>query len=148
VLKAIGASNLRIVWQFMFEAVTLTVLAAVIGILISIVAAEPITKTLVNNSSNSATTSVQTPGFGRSGGVGGGGFARLQQNTSGNTADFVGSGRGLGRLRNNVTNIHAAVGWSIIAYGLGAALLIALIGSAIASWSIAKIRPAEVMRAE
>jgi ABC-type antimicrobial peptide transport system permease subunit len=40
------------------------------------------------------------------------------------------------------------VGWDVILYGLGAAVLIAIIGSGIASLFIAKIRPAEVMRVE
>jgi putative ABC transport system permease protein len=47
-----------------------------------------------------------------------------------------------------VTNIHAAVGWNIILYGLAAAVAIALIGSALSSYLIAKVRPAEVMRTE
>jgi ABC-type antimicrobial peptide transport system permease subunit len=45
-------------------------------------------------------------------------------------------------------NIHTEVGWSILFYGFGAALLIALIGSAIAAGLIAKVRPSEVMRAD
>ena len=149
VLKAIGASNLKVVGQFMSEAITLTVLAAVIGIIIGVAAANPITKTLVNNSTSSTTSSVQTPGFGASGGVGGGGFARLrQQSGATGSTSFVRQGRGLGRVSSSVSNINATIGWSIIIYGFGAALLITLVGSAIASWSIAKVRPAEVMRTE
>jgi putative ABC transport system permease protein len=63
-------------------------------------------------------------------------------------AGFVARGRGVGAIRANITNIHAAVGWSIILYGLAAAVAIALIGSALASYLIAKVRPAEVMRTE
>ena len=152
VFKAIGASNAKIVGQFMVEAVTLTLLAAVVGILISLVAADPITKALVNNSTNSGSTSgVQTPGFGATTGGGGAGFARVRQFSSGSNSAgpvFVSQGRGISRLRNNITNIHAVVSWSIVLYGLGAAILIALIGSGIASWSIAKVRPAEVLRTE
>ncbi len=148
VLKAIGAGNLRVVGQFMVEAVTLTVLAAVVGILISVVAADPITKTLVNNSSNSASNSSQTIGGptvrGDSGTVsvgGGSGFSR-------GNGRFVAPGQGLGRIGSGITNINAAVGWSVIGYGLGAAIVIALAGSAIASFSISKVRPAEVLRTE
>ena len=146
ILKAIGASNLKIALQFTAEAITLTILAAVVGILIAVVAAQPITKTLVNNSSSS-TTAVQTPGFGSRLGAGGGGFARFNSGSS-NGPTFVSGGRGLGRFRNNLTNIKAAVGVSIIAYGLGAALVIAIIGSGIASFAISKVRPAEVLRTE
>ena len=124
VLKAIGASNAKVMFQFMTEAVTLTSLGAVIGIALGVVAGNPITKLLVTNSTSSTGAAIQR---------GGGGF-----------------GRAFGRagLQNSISNIHAAVGWSIILYGLAAALIIALVGSAIASFFIAKVRPAEVMRAE
>jgi len=151
VFKAIGASNVKVVSQFMVEAVTLTLLAAIAGILISLVVADPITHALVsNNSSTGAANSVQTPGFGASAGAGGGGFARLrsQQAATGGGPSLVVQGSGLGRLRSNITNIHAVVSWSIVAYGLVAAIVIALLGSGLASWSIAKIRPAEVLRTE
>jgi putative ABC transport system permease protein len=126
VLKAIGASNLKVMFQFMIEAVTLTVLGAVIGIVLGVVAGNPITHLLVTNSTNSGATAT--------GGPAGGGFR--------------GGGRGLGLIRNGISNVHAAIGWSIILYGLAAAIIIALLGSAFASFFIAKIRPAEVMRVE
>lgn len=129
VLKAIGASNLKVMFQFMVEATTLTVLGAVIGIIIGFVAGNPITHLLVTNSTSSTTTSVS--GFAG----GGGGVVRT-------------GGRGIGSLRNNVSNIHAAIGWTIILDGLAAAIIIAIVGSALASFFIAKIRPAEVMRVE
>lgn len=126
VLKAIGASNARVVGQFIAEAVTFTTLGAAVGILGGIVAGNPITQLLVTNSANTAAAA--PAGFGGAGGFGG-------------RAVF----RGLSR---NIQDIHAAVGWSIILYGLAAAVLIAVIGSAIAAFSIAKVRPAEVMRGE
>ena len=61
VVKAIGGSNLGIMFQFMVEAVTLTLLGAVIGLIIGVVGGSPVTKLLVNNSSNNNTTSVSTP---------------------------------------------------------------------------------------
>lgn len=122
VIKAIGASNVKVAGQFMAEAVTLTLLAAVIGIVIGVAAANPITDMLVTNSTSSSQTA--TPGNGRvlRGAVGG--------------------------VQSSVTNITASVGWDIILYGLGAAIVIAIIGSGVASLFIAKIRPAEVMRVE
>ncbi len=132
VIKAIGASNIKVMTQFIVEAMTLTIIASVIGIGIGAVASNPITKLLVNNStsSTSSTSTITAGGPGQ----GGGGFRT--------------GGRGLGVIRNNLTNIHATVGWSIIGYGLGAALVIAIVGSTIASLLISKVRPAEVMRAE
>jgi putative ABC transport system permease protein len=135
VIKAIGGSNLTVMSQFMVEAVTLTVLAAVIGIVLGVLAGNPITRLLVTNSTNSSST-VATTGFGgRAGGFGGGSSSRT-------------GGRGFGLVRNNLSTIHAAIGWDIILYGLGAAIVIAVVGSALASFFIAKIRPAEVMRAD
>ena len=132
VLKAIGASNFKVMGQFMTEAITLTVLGAVIGILLGVAAGNPITKLLVNNSTNTVTATAGGGFGGRAGG--GGGFARR-------------GGFG-GGVRNSFSTIHAAVGWSIILYGLAAAIIIAVAGSAIASFFIAKVRPAEVMRVE
>ena len=117
VVKAIGASNISIMAQFMIEAITLTALGSVIGIAAGMLAGSPITKLLVDNSTSS------------SGGMQGGPGA------------FRAIGRGVGNITTNV-------GWDIILYGLGAAILIAVIGSSIASFFIAKVRPAEVMRAE
>jgi len=132
VLKAIGASNVKVMVQFMTEAVTLTVLGAVIGILLGVAAGNPITRLLVNNSTATAST-VQVGGFGGRAAGGGGIFRR--------------GGFG-GGVRGSFSSIHAVVGWSIILYGLAAAIIIALVGSAIASFFIAKVRPAEVMRVE
>jgi putative ABC transport system permease protein len=78
---------------------------------------------LVNNSTSTAST-------GGSGGPGGFG------------------GRGFGAVSRSVSNITAHVGMDIILYGLLVAIIIAIIGSALASFFIAKVRPAEVMRAE
>lgn len=138
VLKAIGASNIRVAFQFMSEALTLTVMGALIGIALAVVSAGPITHLLVNNSNSTASTP------GAIGGGFGGGFR-----TGGGGPQFASGGRGtFGVLRNNFTNIHAAAGWSVILYGLLSAFLIAIIGSLVASYLISKVRPAEVMRTE
>ncbi len=133
VLKAIGASNLKVVTQFISEAVTFAVLAAVVGIIIGVAAASPITNTLVNNSSTSSTR------FNPS---------SSNQQSSGAGPVFARGGRGFGRISNDISNIHAVAGLSIIGYGLGAAIIIAVAGSSAAAFFIAKVRPAEVMRME
>ena len=128
VMKAIGASNLGIMRQFIAEAMTLTALGLVVGSVIGIVASTPLTSLLVDTSSSSS-TSQQGPG-----GMGGPGG---------------GPGRGIGRgLQQTVTNIESSVGITTLAYGAGGALLIALLGSAIPSLMISKIKPAEAMRSE
>ncbi len=139
VFKAIGSSNLRIMFQFLVEAVTLTLLGAVVGLGFGVVGGNPVTNVLVTNAnnSNSANSASTNPGGGgfRAGGgrgFGGGNFRSLGNNLA----------------VNNLRNIHAVVGWSILLYGLGAAILIAILGSTIAASLIAKVRPAEVMRTE
>jgi putative ABC transport system permease protein len=136
VIKAIGASNAKISLQFMSEAITLTILGAIVGMVLTVVAASPITHTLVSSTSGGGPNAARPNG----------GFVR---NFAGGTSHLAFGGRGAGSfLRNNFTNIHAVVGWSTLGYGLLAAIVIALIGSAGVSFFIAKIRPAEVMRTE
>ncbi len=137
VMKAIGASNLKTMFQFMSEAVTLTLLGMIVGLVIGVAAANPITKVLVNNSTANTTSTSQSAQT-EPGGARPAGGQRL--------------GRGLRNFGSssvtNVKNIQASVGWSILGYGFGAALIIAIIGSALPAFLISKIRPAEVMRAD
>ncbi len=124
VLKAIGASNLTITGQFVFESLTLTLISSILGIILGAILSNPILKVLVNNSQSTAEN------VGR--GSGPGGMMRM----------------GLERVGNTFGNLHAVVGIDILLYGLLAAVIIAVIGSAISSFLIAKVRPAEVMRTE
>jgi len=121
VLKAIGASNFVIVKQFMAEACTFTVLSAVVGLGIGVVAGQPLTKMLVSDSTSGTNQTQRAPGRG---------FARL------------------GGVRTNLNDIKASVGLETLGYGLGAALIIATFGAAASALLIAKVRPAEVMRSE
>lgn len=122
VLKAIGASNAKVMEQFVTEATTLTFMGALVGMVVGFLSSNSITTLLANNSSSSSSTATR--------GFGGGG------------------GRFLGGIRNNLSNLHAVVGWNVLLYGLLIALVIAVIGSALASMFIARIKPAEVMRVE
>lgn len=122
VLKAIGASDTNVTSQFVFESITFTALAAIIGIGFAVLAAGPITTTLVSSAQNSTQTNA---------GPGIGGMGRMIES-------------GIGNIRQVTTTIN----WSIVIYGLGAAFIIAIIGSIVASIFITKIRPAEALRAE
>lgn len=135
VVKAIGASNLRIMAEFMVESLTLTILGAVIGLFIGVVGGQPVTKMLVSNSSSSTTTSASPggPGLSTSTTTRGGGIARSFRNN--------GAVKGL-------DNIKADIGWGILLDGFGAAVLIAVLGSTLAAGMISKVRPSEVMRVE
>jgi putative ABC transport system permease protein len=122
VLKAIGASNVKVITQFATEALTFTGLALVVGLGVGAIGANPITQLLVKNSEGS--------GPGGPGGPGGGAFRAIPG--------------AFGGLRD----ITASVGWDILIYAVIVAFLIAILGSAVPAWLISKVRPAEVMRAE
>ena len=141
ILKAIGASNMRVIMQFMSEAVVLTLAGAIIGVLISFAGGGPVTNMLV--SSSSAYESVATTGrfAGASQTFGARSFSARP--LSGNVFQ-----RGSTGITNTVKNVSVNVGWNILAYGLVTALVIAVIGSSLAGFLIARVKPYEVMRAE
>lgn len=142
ILKAIGASNARVVMQFMSEALTLTLAGALAGVVIGIAGGNPVTNMLVSSSAtaSAASNSQATGGAPR---FGGGGRFFNARPVTGNFLQRGGNG-----LANSISNISTSVGWNIVAYGLAAALLIAAIGSSFAGWMIARVKPYEVMRAE
>ena len=126
VMKAIGSSNTKTMLQFVSEAVTLTLLGMVVGVIIGAVGANPVTKALVKNSDSSTTQQV---------GIRAGGPGRTFQRIGG--ASFT-----------NIRNVTASVGPEILAEAVGAAFIIAILGSALPAFLISKVRPADVMRQE
>ncbi len=134
IFKALGASNLRIISQFVVEAVTLTFISGVLGFILGFLLSNPILGVLINNSSTSTSqTSTQTMmrGFG---GNFGGGFARFAQS--------------LPQSASNIRSLTTSADLNIILLGVGIAFLIAIAGSIIPAWLISKVRPAEVLRNE
>jgi putative ABC transport system permease protein len=115
-LKAIGASNGRIMGQFTTEAVTFAVLGLLVGLVIGVIAASPVTSSLVSHSGVSADTGAR--------GLFGAGSPVLSR----------------------LTDINAQVGWTVILEGLATAVIVAALASAAAAWMISRIRPAEVLR--
>jgi len=138
VLKAIGSSNAKISWQFVTEALTLTGMAAIVGVVAGVILSNPVLDALVSSSSSSTgNATFNGPGGGPAGGATGGPIR-------------IGGGlsQGVTQFGDVLSNVHATVGFSILLYGLLAAVVIAVVGTAFPSWLIAKIRPAEVMRTE
>ncbi len=127
-LKAFGSSNGGIVATFTSEALTLTFMSAIVGTVVGVVLSNPLLTLLENNTSSS-------PGSGRGGFGGGPGFARFASNAG---------GPGFGAI----SRLHEAIGTNVALFAVLIAVGIALLGSAVPAYVIAKVRPAEVMRSE
>jgi len=146
VLKALGAPNRSIIGQFISESTTFTVLGAAVGLVGGILLSSPIASALVSATSNSTTPG----GFvrGGPGGFRGGGSGFTPPSGSG-AAPFPGrTGLRFGGFSNTLTTLHTSVGWSTLAFAFLFALVIAAIGSSVATGTIVRIRPAEVLRSE
>lgn len=132
VIKAIGGTNVKVIVQFMTEALTLTIIGGIIGLAFGVAVSGSITQGLVDSQSNTS-SSRQT---GRGAGESSNGAVTRRFEQFGGTAQ-----RGLQAVTSSVTP-------STIGIGIGLTLFIAIIGSALPAWLIARIRPAEVLRAE
>jgi putative ABC transport system permease protein len=133
VIKAIGGTNVKVIGQFITEALTLTIIGAIVGLSLGILVSGPMTSSLVSNSSRSSSTSSRSTG-GAFGGTG----TQFREAMRG----------GFNQISNNLTEVKANLTPAIFASAVGITLLIAIIGSAVPAWFIARIRPAEVLRTE
>ena len=124
ILKAIGASNRHIGFQFTLETLGMSIVAAIIGALVTFPLAQKVANLLVT----SPTSPVGPGGVGAPGGfVTGGAFG-------GGFTVFGG--------------INIAVSPEIFLYALGMAIALAVVASIFPSWYISRVRPAEVLRNE
>lgn len=128
VIKAIGGTNSKVITQFVTEALTLTVIGSVIGLSLGVLVSGPMTTSLVKNSTESTTSQTMTGNF--KGGPGG----MMRQSFS--------------QINTNLAQITSSLTPETFASAIGITLLIAVIGSAVPAWFIARIRPAEVLRSE
>ena len=129
VIKAIGGSQWKVVSQFASEALTLTIIGGVIGLAMGIAASGSITQSLVQNQ--------DTPQSGPQ---------LNSQNRSGAPVRMMGGP--LGSINQGVRDVSNTITPDVFAAATGCILLIAMIGSIIPAWLIARIRPAEVLRTE
>ena len=152
VLKAIGSSNAKVSFQFMAEAATFTLMAAVIGILAGIVLSNPVLDVMINNSTSSASTASASPFPGGPPGARNGaatnGSTRTRGAGNGRIAFGQGFGRGVTQFGDTLSNVNTVIGFDVLLYGFLLAVFIALAGSAVPAYLTAKVRPAEVMRVE
>jgi putative ABC transport system permease protein len=129
ILKALGASNFRVVSQFAAEILTFSVVAAVVAAVLLLVLGEPLSSlfSIVSSGGGGGT------GGGRFGaGAGGGGFVR-----------FGGGGAGGGRFGNPLSSPLTPESLLILLV-LGVAL--AVLASVIPAWYVARLKPARVLR--
>ncbi|MBI4092676.1 MAG: ABC transporter permease [Candidatus Kerfeldbacteria bacterium] len=124
VLKALGAGDATIMTQFTTEALALSLLGSIVGSALGFVFSNPVLNALVSNSRGAG------PGPGEPG--------RGMRIAFGSFAGF----------RTTLQNLAAVINLEVVAYGLLAAVIVAVIGSAFPAWLIGKIRPAEVLRNE
>jgi len=133
VLKALGAKTRTVMGQFVAESVTFTLIASAVGLGLGVLLANPITTALNNSNSNPAGSNGNfTPG--RFGGGGGGGFPGFHHLFTGGGATF--------------RTLQTSIGGSTLLFALLVALVVAIIGSSVAAATVARIRPAEVLRSE
>ena len=125
VIKAIGGTNKKVMAQFVTEALTLTVIGSIVGLTLGILVSGPMTNSLVSSSQNSSSQTARAEGPGS-------GFMR----------------GGFNQINRNMTSVTSSITPEIFAVAIGMTLLIAIVGSAVPAWFIARISPAEVLRTE
>ena len=125
VIKAIGGTNKKVIGQFISEALTLTIVGSIVGLTLGVLVSGPMTNSLVSSSTASTT-----------------------QNTPGESGPSGMMRRSFGQIGTNITQVTSSLTPEIFISAIGITLLIAIIGSAVPAWFIARISPAEVLRAE
>lgn len=139
VIKAIGGSNFKVVTQFVTEAMALTVIGSIIGLVLGVLVCGPLTSSLVSSQSSSTTQSAKMGG--------------RPSNTSSSTGSTTGGApemirQGFNKIGENFTQVTGTLTPTVFIAAIGITFLIAIVGSAIPVWFIARIRPAEVLRTE
>lgn len=132
VIKAIGGTNAKVIVQFVTEALTVTIIGSILGLGLGLLTSGPLTQSLVSGSNNAPTT-IMTKGAPGQGGprMFGGGLRNLSA-----------------QLGTNIRSVTSTLTPQVFAESVGIIVLIAIVGSAIPAWAIARIRPAEVLRTE
>jgi putative ABC transport system permease protein len=126
VIKAIGGTNRTVIGQFVTEALTLTLIGSIVGFALGVAVSGPMTNSLVSSSSSASSSQTGRPEGGPSG------IMR----------------RGFNQLGTNLTQVTSSLTPQIFISAVGITLVIAIVGSAVPAWFIARVRPSEVLRSE
>ena len=140
VLKAIGSSNAKISWQFVSEALTLTGMAAVVGVVAGVILSNPVLDALVSSSSSTA-SGPDVLRRSRSAAR----WRRRWRSRPHRRRASPGASPSSATCSRTCRRTSASASCST---ACSPPSLIAVVGTAFPSWLIAKIRPAEVMRTE
>lgn len=127
VLKAVGGSNGQVIGQFAIETAMLSLVAAVLGALVTFPLAQRVANGLL--SSPAAPGSAAPRGAGGRGGFGAAGAGRVAARAGG----FLG-------------NVRVAVSPVVFVYAFAIAAGLALLATLIPTWYVSRVRPAEVLR--
>ncbi|GAA4917292.1 hypothetical protein GCM10023223_41480 [Stackebrandtia albiflava] len=133
VIKAIGGTDRGVIAQFGVEAVVLVSLATVLGMGVAAASSDVIADVLVATNSTAAE---DTDG------------GQTLSGTGGKTIRVTGPGQTIEGGGDLIGEVTAGIGPRTIGVGALAALGIALLGSAVPAYLIARVRPAEVLRGE
>ncbi|HEX9153813.1 MAG TPA: FtsX-like permease family protein [Candidatus Saccharimonadales bacterium] len=143
VLKAIGGSNRTIVTQFIVEAIVIVAIGGVVGLGAAFIGSGAVANALVSSSTTSSSETTSSDSFGAEAGPGAGG-----QRMRGGPISMEASGDKVKDAANLVGKVTTSIGPVTLLYGFLGMIAIAILGSAIPAWLIAKVRPAEVLRGE
>ncbi len=137
VLKAIGGGNRSIVSQFVVEALVLVLISSVVGFGFATLSGNGIAGTLVKSNTSSSSDSGNEEPSVSGGSRAGGSFRAIRF-----------GGEDQKSAKDYVGDVATSVSVSSLGIGLAAAVVIAIVGSAVPVWLVTKVRPAEVLRSE
>lgn len=137
ILKAIGCSDTKVITQFIVEALSLTIVGAVVGMVLGVLVSGPITSSLTNSSSS--TSSSQTAPGGAPGNS-------SSANGSSNEGSREMMRHGMQNVGRGFTQVTSSITPQAFIIAICITLFIAIVGSAVPAWLIARVRPSEVLR--